>query len=339
MKKVRWGIIGAGGIADRRAIPALLLDERNEIVAVMDKNFNVSKAVAEKYSISKYYNDAETMLRDIQCDVVYVATPVFCHYEYAMLALKYNTHVFMEKPLAMNADESEKILTAFKEKGKLIAVGYMMPYHNLHITARNLVFSGKLGDIVSVRIQFSCWYPDLPGEWRQKKALGGGGCIIDLAVHCMDLLHSITGDEFEVYHTYMHTKTFSYEVEDSAVISFRTKGGILGHIDVNFNIPDAASPSKLEIYGTKGSIYAEGTLGQEEDGKLKFTYAPQSKYDALQKRCEIGSKNYYAKKGNLYLKQFQRFNKLITNGYMDYSSCTEAVKIQRICQDIYEHQA
>ena len=61
-KKIRWAIIGAGGIADRRAIPALLLDEENEILAVMDKVPSVAKSVAEKYSVEKYYTDVEEML-------------------------------------------------------------------------------------------------------------------------------------------------------------------------------------------------------------------------------------------------------------------------------------
>lgn len=335
MNKTRWCIIGAGGIADRRAIPALLLDPSNEIVALMDKVPEVAKAVAEKYSVKKYYSDVETMLTENSCDAVYIGTPVFCHYDQAMTALSHGVNVFMEKPLTMTAKEGEELLKAFKEKGKLLVIGYMMGYHNLHKRAKSIIKNGKLGDVVSARFQFSCWYPDIPGAWRQKRALSGGGCIMDLAVHCMELFHAITGDDIADIHAFYDTKTFSYEVEDCACISFRSKKGILGNIDVNFNIPDSAAVSKVEIYGTKGSLTAEGTLGQEEVGKLKYIYSPQGDYEAAQTRNVTKAKNYYGKKGNIYLKQFTHFTDLIAKGKLDYSSARQALKIQKLCDKIY----
>ena len=71
-------------------------------------------------------------------------------------------------------------------------------------------------------------------------------------------------NEIEEVKAVYSTRTFSYEVEDGAILVFKTKGGVLGHIDVNLNIPDAASESKLEIYGSKGYIIGKGTLAQEE---------------------------------------------------------------------------
>ena len=161
---------------------------------------------------------------------------------------------------------------------------------------------------------------------------------MDLAVHCMELFHNVTRDDIVDYHAYFGTNTFSYEVEDSASISFRSKRGVIGHIDVNFNIPDSASVSRMEIFGTKGSLVAEGTLGQEEVGKLKFIYSPQGDYEAAQSRNLTKAKNYYGKKGNIYLKQFTRFTDLIKRGKLDYSSAKEALKIQQICDNIYAQE-
>ena len=131
------------------------------------------------------------------------------------------------------------------------------------------------------------------------------------------------------------SRYFSYEVEDSACISFRSRGGTLGHIDVNFNIPDSAAVSKVEIYGTKGSITAEGTLGQEEVGKLRYIYSPQGDYEAAQTRTVTKAQSYYGKRGNIYLKQFRHFASLIRKGVLDYSSAKEALKIQQLCDKIY----
>lgn len=335
MKKIKWTVIGAGGIADRRAIPALLEDKNNVIVAVMDMVPEVAKAVADKYGVEKYFSDEEEMLKTVSCDAVYIATPVFCHYKQSMLALKYGVNVFMEKPIAMNEKEGREILDAFKAAGKQLTVGYMMGYHNLHQKAHDLIADGKLGDLNLVKMQFSCWYPEIPGAWRQNKALGGGGAIMDLAVHCMELFTSVTGEEFEKCSAYFTTKTFKYEVEDSAVITFKSDKGTLGHIDVNFNIPDNCAAGTIEIYGTSGSIIATGTLGQEEAGEMRYIYSPQGGYEAQQSRSVSKPKVYHGKGANIYTKQFKAFDKLVAADTPDYKNAERALKIQALCDKIY----
>ena len=335
MKTIRWAVIGAGGIADRRAIPGMLLDPRNRLVAVMDLNSQAAEKVAQKYQVPHWFTDAEDMLDTVECDAVYIATPVFSHYQQAMMALGKGVHVFMEKPIALSYEEGCQILEAAKQAGKQLSIGYMMGYHNLHQTARRLILDGKLGKVHSVRMQFTCWYPDIPGAWRQKKALSGGGCIMDLAVHCMELFTKLTGDEIEECKSYFATSSFSYEVEDTAVILFKSKGGILGHIDVNFNIPDNCAASKLEVYGTAGSLVAEGTLSQVEEGKMKYIYSPQAGYEAQQDRVVSKPKTYYGKGGNMYCRQFAAFDALVAKGTPDYTNALQALHIQKLCDEIY----
>jgi predicted dehydrogenase len=252
-----------------------------------------------------------------------------------MLALSYGKHVFVEKPIAMNVEEGEKLLEAFKKAGKLLCVGYMMKYHNLHEKAKEIVKADGIGSVNNVRAQFSCWYPDIKGAWRQQKALGGGGAIMDLAVHCIELIEDILDEEIVDVKAFYSTKTFSYEVEDSAVIIFKTQGGTLGHIDVNFNIPDKASESKLELYGDKGYLLCTGTLAQEEKGKLMHLYSPQGDYVAAQNRTTEKPEEYFGADGNLYLKQISKFTKAVTDGKIDYFYTERAVQVQKIVEKIY----
>lgn len=331
---IRWCVIGAGGIADRRTIPALLEDKNNVLVALMEKNEKVGEAVSKKYGV-KCYKDEEKMLKNEECDAVYIGTPVFCHYKQAMLALKYDKHVFIEKPIGLNASEGQKMLDAFKKKNKQLFIGYMMKYHNLHQNARKIVAEGGIGQVGSIRLQFTCWYPDIKGAWRQVKALGGGGAIMDLGVHCFELAEYILGEKIVETKSFYATRTFSYEVEDSAIVAFRTESGVLGHVDVSFNVPDKASNSKLEIYGTKGNIICSGTLAQEEVGKMAYLYSPQGDYDAAQSRSEVKPVIKYGKRSNLYLKQITHFTYLIKKGQCDYSFAEKAVHIQEIVDGIY----
>lgn len=331
---MKWCIIGAGGIADRRMIPAILKDKKSKLVAVMDRVKETAEKIGQKYGVS-YFTDVTEMLKNVDCDAVYIGTPVFSHYEQAMTALSFDKHVFVEKPIAMTKDDGEKLLTAFKEKGKMLTVGYMMKYHNLHEKAKEIIKNGGVGVVNNVRTQFSCWYPDIQGAWRQNKALGGGGAIMDLGVHCIELIEYLLDEEiYDVKALYL-TKTFSYEVEDSAVIIFKTQSGTLGHIDVNFNIPDKASVSKLEIYGDKGYVMCEGTLAQEEKGKLSHLYSPQDEYVATQNRTTDKPKEYFGEDNDLYLKQLVKFRENVESGKLNYFYTERAVQVQNIIEKIY----
>ena len=335
MKKIKWCVIGAGGIADRRGIPALLQDEHSLISAVMDKAPGVAQSIAKKYDIEGFYSDEREMLERERPDAVYIATPVKFHVEQALLALSFGANVFMEKPIAMNGREAARLLTVFRKAGKQLTIGYMMGYHSLHRKARALIEQGQLGQLTSARLFFSCWYPEIKGAWRQQKALGGGGCIMDLAVHCMELFSQVTGDKIASCRSFYSTDTFDYEVEDSAVIAFRSEGGINGVIQVGFNIPDDCAVSRLELYGTGGSLIASGTLGQEDCGKMQFIRSAQTDYEAAQVRRTVKPVNYYAKGRNLYLQQFRDFTALLLSGRTDLSNAARAAEIQRLCDGIY----
>ena len=336
---MKWCVIGAGGIADRRTIPALLSDKSNILLAVMDKDIKIAKRVGETYNVS-YYNDEFKMLSDTDADAVYISTPVFCHFEQAMLALSFGKHVFLEKPIGLDFKESSVLVDAFKKAGLQLSIGYMMKYHTLHEKAKELLANGRIGTVNSVRAQFTCWYPDIEGAWRQKKVLGGGGAIMDLGVHCLELLEDILGEEIVAVKGFYSTRTFSYEVEDGAVIVLRTKSGILGHIDCNFNIPDEASESKLELYGSDGYIICHGTLAQENVGKLAHLYSPQGGYDAAQNRNINPLPTCYtaeATENNMYLRQINAFTDLVESGKPDYRLTERALHIQKLVDMIYKN--
>ena len=334
-QKIRWSIIGAGGIADRRTIPAIMKDDGSELVAVMDRVPDVAKAVGEKYGVP-YFTSEEEMLDAIESDAVYIGTPVFCHKAQALAALKHNRHVFIEKPVTISAEEGKELTEAFKAAGKQLTVGYMMKYHNLHEMARELVKEGRIGKPVSVRARFAIWYPDIPGAWRQKKELGGGGSFMDLGVHCAELIEYILDDEITDVKAFCTTASFKYEVEDGASVIFKTKGGALGGIDANFNVPDAAGGTRLEIYGDEGYIIADGTLSQLEVGKLTHLHIPQGTYSAMQD-SEAKEPDLYVGGGkDLYEKQIKIFCDLLRQGKTDYFFADRAVHIQELVESIYK---
>ena len=115
MKKVRWGVIGAGGIAQRRTIPGMMQCENAELVAVMEITPELAESCRAKWNCKKAYTSAEELLNDPEIGAVYIASPVFLHAQQAMAAADAGNHILIEKPLAMTAAEGQKVVEHCKE--------------------------------------------------------------------------------------------------------------------------------------------------------------------------------------------------------------------------------
>jgi predicted dehydrogenase len=220
-QKVRWGVIGAGGIADRRTIPGMMLCDNAELVAVMEINMELAEKCRAKWGCKKAYDSEAALLADPEVDAVYIASPVFLHAKQAMAAADAGKHILIEKPLAMTAEEGQKVVDYCKEKGVLIAAGLMMRFGAYVQAMKKAVAEGKIGKPVSGYAQFTCWYPDMPGNWRQSKKNGGGGSMMDMGVHCIDLMQYILGTKVKDVAAFHDTLTFNYEVEDSSTVLLR----------------------------------------------------------------------------------------------------------------------
>jgi predicted dehydrogenase len=336
MKKVKWGIIGAGGIADRRTMPGMVLAENAEIYAVMEVNMEMASALKEKYDAANAYDNEADLLSDPGVEAVYIASPVVYHKKQAMMAADAGKHILLEKPIALTVEEGQEVIDYCKEKGVLLATGFMMRYHAYHQAMKKLVDEGKLGQIVSCRAQLTCWYPDIPGNWRQAKATSGGGALMDMGVHCLDLIQYITGYKAKRAAGMASTLTFDYEVEDSGAMLVELENGAICQIESHFNIPDAAARGRFEIYGTKGSMLAEGTISQVEGGKLDVMISDDSlKYDAQQDRNEVEPMKVEVEFGNMYTKEIESFSKSILEGTPVEVPAEDAVQVQEIIQSAY----
>jgi len=287
MKKVKWGVIGAGGIAYRRTIPGMMEAKKAELVAVMDVNKKACRQVAKEFDVPGCYFDAAAILEDPRVEAVYIATPVYLHAEHVCMAAAAGKHILCEKPLAMTLAEARKVARVVRKAGIRFSEGYMMRFNTLHQKAKKMIDDGLIGDVVMGRAQLSCWYPDMRGAWRQVPELGGGGALIDMACHCYDLLRMFMGEITEVV-AFTDTLTFRYPVEDSATTLLRCGRGAHGVVDTFFNVPDAAGQDRLEVYGNKGSIQAQGTIGQLPGGEMVAYLSPAAKdYDPKQDKLSL----------------------------------------------------
>ena len=290
---IKWGIIGAGLISERNMIPAMLKADNAQIVAVMDIDENRVQQMADKFSIPRFYSSEKALLEDKDVDAVYVATPAYLHAKEVIEAAEHGKHILCEKPMAMTVKECEEMITACQRNNVNLGMGFMLRYHPHHLKAKELIETKTIGDIVKVRAQWNVWYPPpANGPWRHDRKLGGGGCSMDVGIHCADLLRFIVGEEVEQVLALADNVIFEYPVEDSSTLLLRFKTSVHGIIENSFAIDTKNSPNGLEIYGTKGvittnktiSCFIGGTMTTFIDGKEK-TY-PASDVDTYQKEVE-----------------------------------------------------
>ena len=335
--KINWGVIGCGGIAFRRTIPGLVLSENSNLVAVMDTNFEAAKAVKAQFNAKYAFDTVEELLAVEEIDAVYIATPVFCHKDQVIKAANAGKHILLEKPMGLTVEDSIEIKELCEKKGIKLGVGLMMRFNNLHQEIRDIVAAGKLGEIVSMRAQFTCWYPEMEGAWRQRMALSGGGSLMDMGVHCIDLLRFMSGLEASEVVALTGNQIFKYEVEDAASVIMRMENGAFAYVDAAFNVPDEAAVCKLEIYGTGGSVFLEGSLAQDEAGEGTLIFTDSNKgYDAQQNRTRVDSTKLTGNGGNLYTKEIDAFVNAVVNNTATPITADDAIKAQKIVEAAYE---
>lgn len=187
-EKLRYACIGAGGIARKKHLNGYSKLSQVGIVAICDTSRPAAEALAREFSIPRVYTDYRQMLAAEKPDLVSVCTPNATHKDITVYALSQGCHVHVEKPMALNAAEAQEILDAQKRYGKLVQVGLNKRFLGSTVLLRRLMQEGFFGDIYRVRCGWerNSGIPGV-GRWFTDKALSGGGALIDLGVHYLDL--------------------------------------------------------------------------------------------------------------------------------------------------------
>jgi len=336
-RKIRFGVIGAGGIATRRTIPGMLEAKNLEVVAVMD--IVNAKSIAEKFNIPKYYEKEKDLVNDPEIDAVYIASPVYLHLKHIKLAAGKGKHILCEKPLCKNLKEGKEAVNVCKKNGVFLQEGYMMKFHGAHKKIKELIEKGMLGKIVYMRAQLSCWYPPIEGAWRQIPSKGGGGSLIDMATHLYDLLEYFINDRIKYVASIVNTQVHNYKVEDSSTTLIEFSKGTHATVDCFFCIPDEASKTRLEIYGSKGAILTEGTIGQSVGGKMEGIFGlGETGYDATQSKDVIREfKEIEFEKINPYTAETEYFaDCILKNKEPEINNWENALHILEVTEKAYK---
>ena len=250
-RKLRMAFVGCGGVANHFHMPALEQIPEVEVVAGVDVNPEALRAFGEKWKVTKLYADWNAMLREVKPDVVNICTPNGVHAAPAIDAAKAGCHVMVEKPMAMTPDECRRMIDAAKRAGVKLAAGFQYRFHpatQFLLRARD---EGTFGNVLFVKCR-ALRRRGIP-NWGVfgRKDLQGGGPMIDIGVHVIEMAHYVMGSPKPVRAsgntwTYLGNRPSgvvsrwpnwdhaTYTVEDLAVGHVRFDNGAVMQIEAMF---------------------------------------------------------------------------------------------------------
>ena len=254
MKRVRWGVIGVGQVTEGKSGPGFQQAEHSELVAVMRRNGDLAADYARRHGVPRWYSDADELIDDPEVDAVYVATPPDSHRDYVLRVAQAGKPVYVEKPMARTAVECEEMISACDAAGVGLFVAYYRRAMPRFATVKELVHSGRIGELRSVAIRNERPAPAEGTEsegWRVDPTISGGGHFVDLGSHTLDLLDWLLGP---VTHAsgVATNRGGRYPAEDlvTAVLTFRS--GVEG-VGL-WNYDSSQYTDEVEVVGTEGSL-------------------------------------------------------------------------------------
>ena len=247
MKKVKWGVLGFASIAKRKVIPGMQQGEFSEIAAIASRDLSKAQDAARQFNIAKVYGSYEDLLADPEIEAIYNPLPNHLHVPWTVKAMEAGKHVLCEKPIALTMAEAKKLLPVRDRTGMKCGEAFMVRTHPQWLRARELVLSGKIGQLRSVIASFS--YFDREPASIHNNPDGGGGALLDIGCYPIFTSRFIFGEEpSRVVGLVERDPDFKIDRLTSAILDYPN-----GHAIFTCSTQLSFYQS-MEIYGTEGRI-------------------------------------------------------------------------------------
>jgi predicted dehydrogenase len=251
---VRWGIIGCGDVARKRVAGAIQSDPNSKLIAVCRRDSAKLREFADAFDVSVATASADELILSPEIDAIYIATPVNLHCPQTIAAAAAGKHVLVEKPMAMSTAECDEMITACAEADVRLGVAYYRPFYPVIHRMLELVEQGEIGRVLSVSATTCTPFAIDPGEdgyWRVLPEAGGGGALMDIGSHRLDLFLRMFGPVADVK-AQCGTVAANYSADDVATLALRFESGIHGVLHCCFG--PTTDPDEFAILGTKGRL-------------------------------------------------------------------------------------
>jgi len=285
--RLRIGVAGLGWPGQQHLKAIEMLPEQAGLAAVCDADAGRMSGYPD--GVAKY-TDLSQMLQDPAIDAVILAVPHHLHEELAVEALNRGKHVLIEKPMARNAEEAERMNAAARDNGRMLMIAQNWRYSPWCMAVKKVLESGELGEIRMVQTEFVLnFHGNYPqGSWVYDGRLAGGGALASLAIHNLDLLRFLFGEARTVSGFCLYTDDWSTNgAENWATATIGFDSGAVCSVFTGYTPYNAPDSGTFRIFGDNGTLYngngpqGQGlwiTSSQRRNGKPGYEQGP---YEAL----------------------------------------------------------
>lgn len=278
---LRWALVGCGWVARDHVLPGFAHAPSARLAAICDTDAARLTSCLGSDARPARYTDHRTMLENEDIDAVYIATPNHLHAGICIDAAAAGCDVLCEKPVASTLGDARAMLAACRGTGVTYATAFDQRFHEAHHVLRQSVREGRLGLITQARVHYAChvdaaWRAsaDDTDNWRLDRARAGGGAVIDLAPHAIDLLAYLLGDEPCALDLRLQPRMGSApdEVDAGGILSIEFSRHSLATVHVSYQTPEFLPRRDIELIGTVGGARAMDTMGQTPGGRIEWRY-------------------------------------------------------------------
>jgi myo-inositol 2-dehydrogenase/D-chiro-inositol 1-dehydrogenase len=246
MAKLKVGLIGCGRIVQLVHLNILTRLPDVKLVALAESDVQRRGEAGRRAPSAIAFADYQELLKRSEVDAVVICLPTALHAEATVAALEQGKHVYLEKPLATNLDEAQRVVTAWRRAGVVGMIGFNYRFNALYKAVRHAVEAGQLGPLVAARSVFSTPSHPLPA-WKQARP-SGGGVLLDLASHHIDLVRFFFKQEVQTVSAGLRSQRAE---QDSAMVHLQLADGLLVQ---SFFSHSAVDEDRFEIYGQAGKL-------------------------------------------------------------------------------------
>ena len=287
-KKLGIALVGLGSYSTYELAPAFQKTRNCYLAGIVTGTPSKEKTWSEKYNIPSgniyNYQNFDTIANNPAIDIVYVVLPVFMHKEYTIRAAKAGKHVICEKPMSLSVKDCQEMIDACKQNKRLLSIGYRLHFEPYTMEMMRLGQEKVFGTVLEIDCANGFVWGGDPNAWRLKKALAGGGGMMDMGVYTIQGARYVTGEE-PVFVTAKEEKTkpdLFKEVDETIYYTLEFPSGAIAHGKSSYN----ANWNDLKVKAEKGwfqltEAYRYGGMaGATSNGPM--TFDPNVNQQALQ---------------------------------------------------------
>ena len=287
-KKSGIALVGLGGYSSGQLGPALQETNNCYLAGIVTGTPSKEKKWSEQYNIPAKniynYENFDTIEGNKDIDIVYVVLPVSMHKEYTIRAARAGKHVICEKPMALNVQECREIIDACKNANRMLSIGYRLHFEPYNMEMMRLGQQKIYGPVLNIDCQNGFTYNGDLNEWRLKKAMAGGGGLMDMGVYTIQGARYVTGEE-PVFVTAREEKLrphFFKEVDETVYYELEFPGGTIakGVSSYSKNVNHLKAKAEKGWFELSRAYRYGGMAGATSDGPMKFD--PNINQQALQ---------------------------------------------------------